>query len=166
MKKTNNKKAIIIAAAAVLLVAAATAVILVLSGVFKSAPEPGEGIVGVISDNWDPGVEKPTGEQKKGTQIPGYSSAVMNAGDKTLKISIGNPKENKVGMFATLKLRDGAVLYESELLKPGQGLEEVPLSQTLEKGEYEAMVVYQCVLLDEKNTKLNAAESGFTLIVK
>ena len=51
------------------------------------------------------------------------------------------------------------------LLKPGQGLEEIPLNQTLAKGTYPAMVFYQCVLLDEEQTPINAAESTFTLIV-
>ena len=89
----------------------------------------------------------------------------MNAGDTSLKISIGNPKENEVGFFASLELEDGTVLYESELLKPGQGLTEIPLSKTLEKGTYNAKVVYHCVSLDEAHTPLNSAESGFVLIV-
>ena len=63
------------------------------------------------------------------------------------------------------KLSDGTVLYTSPLLKPGQGLDEIPLNQTLSKGTYDAMVYYQCVLLDEEQTPLNAAESAFTLIV-
>ena len=62
--------------------------------------------------------------------------------------------------------KDGTVLYESELLKPGYGLTEVPLNQTLKTGEYTAMVVYKCVTLDEEETPLNSAESEFKLIVK
>lgn len=124
-----------------------------------------KGVVGVVSDDWDPNVEETVGEAKKGTQIPGYSSAEMNAGETSLHLSIGNPRENTVGMFATLRLADGTVLYESPLLKPGQGMTEIPLSRTLEKGTYDAVVVYQCVLLDDENTPLNAAESGFTLYV-
>ena len=90
----------------------------------------------------------------------------MKAGEKSLKLSIGNPKDNKCGFYATLKLEDGTVLYESELLKPGYGLTEVPLNKTLESGEYTAMVVYKCVTLDEEETPLNSAESEFKLIVK
>ena len=168
-EKQSNKKVILIIAA-VLLAAAVTIGVLALCGVFRPAPqetERGEGVVGVITDNWDPQVkdQEPTSEPRKGTQIPGYSSAQMNAGDTTLHLRIGNPKDNKVGMFATLQLFDGTVLYESPLLKPGQGLEEVPLTQSLTKGVYDAKVVYQCVALDDKNTPLNAAESGFKLYV-
>ena len=165
-EKKSNKKVIIIIVAAVIVLAAATVLILALNGVFSPKSEPSNGVVGVISDNWDPGIEQTDGEAKKGTQIPGYSTAEMTAGDTSLKLSIGNPKDNKVGMYATLKLGDGTVLYKSELLKPGQGLTEVPLDKTLEKGEYDAIVEYQCVVLDENNTPLNSAESGFKLIVK
>ena len=167
-QKKNTKKNIIMIAAVVFLLAAAVLITLLLSGAFKKdqTQDDHKGVVGVVSDDWDDGVEKPTGEnQKSGTRIPGYSVAEMNAGDKSLVISIGNPKENKVGFFATVKLSDGTVLYESGLLKPGQGLNEIPLNQTLEKGEYDAVVLYQCVLLDAENTPLNAAESGFKLYV-
>ena len=164
--KNSKKKILIIISAAVLVIAAA-AIIMAVSGVFSPPPkEEAKGVVGVITDDWDPNVEPdPSAEQKSGTRIPGYSAAVMNSGDTSLTLSVGNPKENKVGMFAELQLEDGTVLYQSPLLSPGQGLKEVPLNKTLEKGTYNAKVVYQCVLLDEKNTPLNAAESGFQLIV-
>ena len=167
-KKNNKKKTIIIISAVVFVISAAV-MIMAVCGVFNP-PEPKEeakDIVGVITDDWDPNVEPdPSAEQKSGTRIPGYSSAEMNAGDTSLKLSVGNPKENKVGMFAELQLEDGTVLYESPLLSPGQGLTDIPLNKTLDKGTYNAKVVYRCVLLDEKNTPLNAAESGFQLIVK
>lgn len=165
--KKKSKKIYVIVVAAVLVIAAATVATLFALGVFAPKPvERGEGVVGVVSDNWDPGVEQPSGEQRKGTQIPGYSKAEMNAGDMTLKISIGNPKDNKVGMIASFKLEDGTVLFESDLLKPGQGMTEIPLNKTLEKGVYKAAVVYQCFALDENRTRLNSAESGLTLYVK
>ena len=166
-KKSNKKRTIIIIAASLLVISAATVTLLWANGVFnpKTEHEESKGVVGVISDDWDDGIEEPTGEKRSGTSIPGYSYAVMKAGDMSLKLRVGNPKENKVGFFAEVKLADGTVLYKSELLKPGQGLEEIPLTQTLEKGEYDALVLYRCVLLDEENTPLNAAESAFTLYV-
>ena len=167
-KKTNKKKVILIISAAVLIIAAAV-MIMAVCGVFNppAQKEDSKGVVGVITDDWDPkATEDPSAKQKSGTRIPGYSTAEMKAGDTSLTLSIGNPKENKVGMFASLQLEDGTVLYKSPLLSPGQGLKEVPLNKTLDKGTYNAKVVYRCVLLDEKNTPLNAAESGFQLIVK
>lgn len=167
--KKNNKKNVIIIISSAVLVIAVAAIIMAVCGVFNPpAPkEEAKGVVGVITDDWDPNAtEDPSAAKKSGTRIPGYSSAEMSAGDTSLTLSIGNPKENKVGMFAELQLEDGTVLYESPLLSPGQGLTEVPLNKTLDKGVYNAKVVYRCVLLDEKNTPLNAAESGFQLIVK
>ena len=141
-KKSSRKNVVIIISAAVLVIAAA-AIIMAVCGVFNPpAPkEEAKGVVGVITDDWDPNAtEDPSAAKKSGTRIPGYSSAEMSAGDTSLTLSIGNPKENKVGMFAELQLEDGSVLYESPLLSPGQGLTEVPLNKTLDKGVYNAKV--------------------------
>ena len=168
----NGKFIVTVLAAVVLTAAVSTVMTLWLTGAFsqKTKTEENKGVVGGIVDDWDPGVEEPASdqpaaEQRKGTRIPGYSSARMNAGDTSLKISIGNPKENEVGFYASIRLEDGTVLFRSELLRPGQGVTEVPLSKTLAKGSYSAVVVYQCVTLDESHTSHNSAESGFTLIV-
>lgn len=125
-----------------------------------------QGIVGMVTDGWDAGIKDPQIPGYKGIQIPGYSTAVMKAGDKVLHLSIGNPSVNSCGFYATLKLEDGTVLYRSELLEPGFGLTDVPLEQSLDPGEYIAIVLYECVTLDESHTRLNAAESEFLLIVK
>lgn len=85
---------------------------------------------------------------------------------QVLFLSVGNPKANNCGFYATLKLEDGTELYKSELLKPGYGLTEIPLSQTLKSGEYTAILYYRCVTLDEEQAPLNSAESEFKLIVK
>lgn len=169
-KKKKDSKPLLIVIIAILLVMAVVAGIVIINLLTQKPQEEEEekeerkGVVGVVTDDWDDGVEEPTSQQS-GTRIPGYSYAEMDAGDTDLVIRIGNPKENKVGFFATLKLEDGTVLYESGLLKPGQGLEAVPLNRTLEKGVYDAVVRYQCVLLDDENTPLNAAESAFKLYV-
>ncbi|MBQ1658885.1 MAG: hypothetical protein II059_03470 [Clostridia bacterium] len=171
-EKTKSKKQtiIIITLALVLVGCLVTAAVLLLNKP-KEEPlnEPAKGVVGVIKDNWDTQVSsEPTdspSQAKKGTQIPGYSSAEMNAGDMSIKLRIGNPKENHVGFYASLKLADGTVLYKSPLLSPGQGLEEVPLTQTLTKGTYDAIVEYKCVLLEDGKTPLNSAESGLKIYV-
>ena len=125
-----------------------------------------KGVVGKISDGWDTGIEEESQQPKQGIQIPGYGIAVMEEGDTSLVLSVGNPKANNCGFYATLKLEDGTELYKSELLKPGYGLTEIPLSQTLKAGEYTAIVYYKCVTLDEEQSPLNSAESEFKLIVK
>ncbi len=166
--RSGKAQQIIIILLILIIIAGATvSVIFVLNSGNDQEPSRSKGVVGVISDNWDPDVSKPeqSNEKSKGTLIPGYSTAEMKEGDTSLRISIGNPKDNEIGLIATLKLEDGTVLYTSPLLKPGQGMEEVPLEKTLSKGKYNASVVYQCVLLDEEQTPVNSAESGFELIV-
>lgn len=166
-EKNKSKKKLIIIIIAVLVIAALTVGgVVVYNSFFAEKPAPSNGVVGKISDGWDTGLEDVTAPQGSGIQIPGYGSAVMKAGDESLKLSIGNPKANKCGFYATLKLEDGTVLYKSELLEPGYGLTEVPLNQTLDAGEYTAMVCYECVTLDNEHTPLNSAESEFKLIVK
>ncbi len=120
----------------------------------------------VIRDDWDTGIEDADSVTDGSIQIPGYSNAVMSEGDTTLSLSIGNPSVNSCGFYATVVLDDGTVLFESELLEPGQGMDEITLNQTLEKGEYTAAVHFDCVTLDESHSALNSAESGFTLIVE
>lgn len=165
--KEKSKRKLLIALIAILVISA-----LVIGGIivynifFDEDPAPPQGVVGAISDGWETGLEDEPAPQRHGIQIPGYSTAVMKAGDTSLALSIGNPKANTCGFYATLKLMDGTVLYESELLEPGCGLTAIPLNHTLKSGEYAAMVVYKCVALDEEHTPLNSAESEFKLIVK
>lgn len=165
VKMSNQKKKMIAIIAIIVLAAIAVAGTLICIDLLNRPVEPADGVVGRISKDWDVGTAASDTPQSSGTQIPGYSSAEMNAGDTTLHLSIGNPKTNQCGFYATLKLADGTELYKSELLRPGYGLTEVPLSQTLEKGTYQAVVYYQCVTLGDEEKPLNSAESEFTLIV-
>lgn len=164
--KKSKKKIIIIIIAVLLIAVLAVGGVVVYNNFLAEKPTPSDGVVGKISSDWDTGNDDDAKPQSTGTQIPGYNTAEMKSGDKSLHLSIGNPKANKCGFYATLKLEDGTVLYKSEMLEPGYGLTEVPLSDTLDKGEYTAMVLYECVTLDEKHTPLNSAESEFKLIVK
>lgn len=165
MNKSKKKLLIILI---IILITALLVVggVVVYNNFFAEQPAASEGVAGRISSDWDAGNDNKAVPKNSGTQIPGYDTAEMNAGDTSLHLSIGNPKVNECGFYATLKLEDGTVLYESELLEPGYGLTEIPLSKTLDKGEYTAIVCYECVTLDEKHTPLNSAESEFKLIVK
>lgn len=161
------KKKLFIALIVILIIAVlGVGGVIVYNCFFAEDPTPPKGVVGTVTDGWNTGLEDESTTQGLGIQIPGYDTAVMNEGDTSLALSIGNPKSNNCGFYATLKLEDGTELYKSELLEPGYGLTEVPLSQTLKAGEYTAIVYYQCVTLDEEHSPLNSAESEFTLIVK
>jgi len=113
---------------------------------------------------WDDGIDNDS-EIEGRILVPGYSGAKMKSGDTKLALRIGNPKENTCYLQATLQLKDGTVLYESGLIEPGMGYDEVELSQTLEVGEYEAFVHYQGYSMDEEKEILNSCDSAFVLKV-
>ncbi len=164
--KPKRKKVILIILAVLLLLAAAGVGAYIVFGEDDES-EPNDGVTATVMPGWDTGItDDDSGGSSGGVQIPGYDTAEMNYGDTTLHLSIGNPSANTCDFYATVQLEDGTVLYESELIQPGYGITDIPISVTLERGEYSAMVVYQCVQQNEEHTPLNAAESAFTLIVK
>lgn len=169
MKKTKKKTVIIAIISVVIILALGVSTFFIIESMnHKEEQADSNGVVGKISADWDTGLDeskKSTESSSSGTQIPGYGTAEMKAGDTQLHLSIGNPKENNCGFYATLQLEDGTVLYKSELLKPGYGLTEVPLQHTLKKGTYDAEVFYECVTLDEEQSPLNSAKSKFKLVV-
>lgn len=165
--KDNSKGNLLIALTVILIIATlGIGGAVIFNSFFAEDTAPPKGVVGKVTDGWETGIKEESVPQRQGIQIPGYGTAEMKAGDESLRLSVGNPKDNKCGFYATLKLEDGTELYKSELLKPGYGVTEIPLTQTLTAGEYTAVVYYQCVTLDENETPLNSAESEFKLIVK
>lgn len=131
----------------------------------QEEPAGGNASVDPNASAWDDGIDSSGTEITENILVPGYSGAEMKAGDTTLKLRIGNPEENTCYLQATLQLEDGTVLYESGLLEPGTGFEQVELDQTLEAGTYEALVHYQGYSMDEEQSQLNGADSAFTLTV-
>ena len=105
---------------------------------------------------WDVDIEEEEPSEEKGILIPGYTSMVMKA----------NTKEQTVSIFViVLKLEDGTKLFESQELKPGEGLENITLDQELEAGEYQAVIEYKCYSLEDKSP-LNGGSAEFKLYVK
>ncbi len=159
----KSKKALVPILTLVIVVLLATIAFLLLRP-SASKLDGGSGVSGTISDGWDPGING--GGETPGIQVPGYKDAKMSAGDTTLHLSIGNPKDNAAAFYAKVQLEDGTVLYESPLLEPGQGIKDIPLAQTLAAGDYDAFVVYQIVSLDENHTPMNTVRSAFKLHVE
>lgn len=108
--------------------------------------------------------EMPEKEEGK-ILIPGYEKMVMNANTKEQKVNMGNPSDNNCYFVIVLKLTDGTLLFESDKLKPGEGLEEITINQELQKGEYQAVIEYHCYSLEDEST-LNGGSSEFRLIVQ
>lgn len=153
-------------------VALAVAVAVLLAVVLRPAPTPGPGtdggstgVSGIITDDWDTGIDHGSVETSDIT-VPGYTHAVMSEGDTTLHLNIGNPETNGAGFVVSVELADGTVLYKSPLLLPGQGVSELPLLTSPEKGTYDAYAIYQIVSLDDAHTPMNSSRSAFTLYVQ
>lgn len=158
--RTNTVQKIVVAVLVVLCIALLAAVVYLLKEK-KTAPAADQ-----IKD-WDTGIgEDPPQGADTGILIPGYDTAVMEAGSDHLPMSIGNPKDNQCLMKVTLSLEDGTELYESSLLAPGEGMEEVTFNQSMEEGIYDMTARFECFSRDDKHTPLNVADSGFVLIVK
>ena len=68
--QNNKKKLIIIIVAVIVLLLAAVTGVLYFAGVFTPKAEPSNGVVGKITDDWDPGIEE-SSPAKSGTRIPG-----------------------------------------------------------------------------------------------
>ena len=117
------------------------------------------------ASEWDDGIENEEEEITGRILVPGYSGATIKEGDTILALRIGNPKENTCYLQATLQLEDGTVLYESGLIEPGKGYDTIELSESLEEGEYNAMVHYQGYSMDESREMLNSCDSAFVLKV-
>lgn len=84
---------------------------------------------------------------------------------KEQTVSLGNPADNDCIFVIVLKLEDGTKLFESQELKPGEGLENITLDQELEAGEYQAVIEYKCYSLEDKSP-LNGGSAEFKLYVK
>lgn len=74
--------------------------------------------------------------------LPGYSVlTVSNADDGIVREPLINPEGNTCYFVYTISLADtGEVLYESGYIKPGTGVPEFELNQTLEPGTYDIKV--------------------------
>lgn len=114
---------------------------------------------------WDVDIEPEEPAEEKQIMIPGYTSMVMNANTKEQTVSMGNPADNTCNFIIVLKLADGTKLFESQELKPGEGLEEIYLEQELEAGEYQAIIEYKCYSIED-NSPLNGSRAEFQLYVK
>jgi len=110
----KNKKIYIAIIAALIVAIGALSAVLIYNNINSQPAAPTQGVVGEIRTDWDTGIDENSkgsdNTKKTGVQIPGYSTAEMNAGDTSLHISIGNPKSNTCGLYATLRLSDGTVL--------------------------------------------------------
>ena len=174
-KSSDKKLKILVAVMAVLLILCGTWII--WGGVpFFPAAVPNDG--GSSSQGGglmiDPNAtENLTYVQPPGVSIPGFGKMTIPAYTKELKgINLHNPTKNEGWYYLTYKLclldKDGAVsetLYESQLLPPGQYIQDITMSRGLAPGTYEAVMHVQPYLIADKSPT-NNADLRITIVAK
>lgn len=89
--------------------------------------------------------------------IPGYKGIYLAAGTNQQKVDFYNPESNNCLFKISLYLSNDYLLFESDLLKPGERLNDITINLKLEKGIYKnCVLVYQCYSMDGK-TQLNSS---------
>lgn len=99
--------------------------------------------------------------------IPGYELLELQSDSKQQALCLPNPPQNNCYFQITLYLEDGTMLWQSELIEPGETSQPLVLSRELKKGYYPgAFLRFACYRMDEDRTPLNGAETKVTLWVK
>lgn len=99
--------------------------------------------------------------------VPGYEMLQLKADTKQQTLSLPNPAQNMCYFQISLYLEDGTLLWESELIEPGDVSKPIILKQTLKKGTYpNAVLRYSCFRMDASLSPLNGAEAKLTLLVQ
>ena len=162
---SDKKLKILVAVMAVLLILCGTWII--WGGVpFFPAAAPNDG--GSSSQGGglmiDPNAtENLTVVQPPGVAIPGFGKMTIPAYTKELKgINLHNPTDNEGWYYLTFKLclldkneQVSEVLYESQLLPPGQYIQDITMSRGLAPGTYEAVMHVQPYRIADKSPTNN-----------
>ena len=96
--------------------------------------------------------------------IPGYESLSFKAGSLSQNVNLKNPQTNDCYFVLSLII-NSETLWTSDYIEPGYAVKNLTLSRALDKGEYDAVLHYDCFTLNDK-TPLNGAEINLKLNVK
>lgn len=115
------------------------------------------------------GQMEPMGEVAKNSDsiaIPGYEGIHLKADTKQQNVGFSNPAQNSCYFQITLSLEDGTVLWQSELVEPGNISDPIKLNRTLQAGTYpNAVLKYDCFTMDGTMRALNGASTKMTIWV-
>lgn len=112
---------------------------------------------------WNGNQQLPGENKTQGIDIPGFKSLVFIADQRIQKINLYNPDTNSCYFKITL-YADDIELWQSKMVKPGDGFYEIVLDEVLQEGTYDGIVRYQC--FKEDGTELNSAKMQFELVVR
>ena len=97
--------------------------------------------------------------------IPGFESIIMKAGALQQNVMLYNPAENQCYFQIKLLLPDGKEFYSSDLIAPGEIVNDIVIDAELVSGRYSnAIMIYSCFDLESLKS-LNGATIKFTLEV-
>ena len=113
--------------------------------------------------------------------IPGYASLTFKAGKKEQSVDFFNPEENTCYFRMSLVMKEEdaqeteseqstqeekeTVLWTSEYLEPGEHIKSISLDRELDKGDYPAILKYECFALKDER-QLNGSNVKLTLTVR
>lgn len=117
-------------------------------------------------ERWSGDEETYSGTKHADTiDIPGFESITFKEGVTKQAVNLYNPEANACYFRMTLRLEDGTELWQSKLVKPGDGLHEITLNQALDAGDYKnATLAYECFSLSDQ-TPLNGSNITLTINV-
>ena len=143
--------------------------ILLIAGVYgviqkgeRNAPPALEG--NTVDSAEEENDDKESALAEKKIAVPGADLMIFKADQKKQTVNLYNPEKNSCYFKISLLLEDGTLLYQSDLIAPGKGIEEIEILRALPGGNYEnAILKYECFAMDQNNTPLNGAEFSFTI---
>lgn len=109
----------------------------------------------------------PVEKNKDSISIPGYESITLEADKTQQTVGLPNPAKNTCYFQISLILEDGTLLWQSDLVKPGEISDPIKLDKPLEAGSYpNTTMKYDCYTMDGSMTPLNGAATKLTLRVQ
>lgn len=101
-----------------------------------------------------------------GIQLPGYEKITLKSGTLTQDVNFPNAESNSVYFRLSLILTDsGEMIYQSNLVEPGNTLYQIDLERTLNRGEYPCTISYETFTMDGNFTPQNGAVMDTVLVV-
>lgn len=91
----------------------------------------------------------------EGIQIPGYANMTFTQNETAQNMLLYNPEGNNCLFQYHIKL-DGQIIYDSQYIEPGTGIEQIELTRGLEAGEYQLEIQIDTYQIDTHEAMNNA----------
>ena len=102
-----------------------------------------------------------------GITLPGYPTITLLAGRQKVALELPNPNGNPCYFRYTLTIVEtGEEIYQSQLLAPGEAVQELTLNQPLRAGAYTLRITIETFSLSDGTTPMNGGVQEVKLIVE